>query len=552
MPARSRARAYHSLTLVFALFVSVAAYAQQRAVREDGVAVILHPDGRWEIAPAVTPVVAPGVVPAAAPVRVFFGNLHSHTSYSDGQATPADAYDHARDVAGIDFLAVTEHNHSQAGGAIARDHTLYNGARTDSLISTAARFDQPGRFVALYGQEFSSISSGNHANVLDVGEVIDETEVPNGRWDNLLNTWLPAHLDSQGLPAIMLLNHPAESSSPNAKEYGIDDFPNAMSTWRTKLDDHAELINIVNGPSHDGTEPGEPSESEFLRYLNMGFHVAPTADQDNHRQNWGDAAPTRTGVWAATLSKADILTALRERHAYATQDQNLRLIGTVNGSLMGTRFTGASVPAVNTPLAISLTIDDADEPSAEYTVDVFRDTVGGNAVADIVAQHEQVGNGTLAINDVAYTGGEQYVFLRVRQLDEAGQEDHAWLAPVWFEPNGAAPPVGPPPSGPTPGATASLTLQVDVAAEEAVITNTGSAAVNLRDWTLVSTIGPNQRFKFTTALTLAPGQSVTVTSGPAARTGTGFVKWTNDFIWRNSGDPGQLLDPAGVVRAESP
>jgi hypothetical protein len=31
--------------------------------------------------------------------RVFFGNLHSHTSYSDGVGTPEDAFKHARDVA---------------------------------------------------------------------------------------------------------------------------------------------------------------------------------------------------------------------------------------------------------------------------------------------------------------------------------------------------------------------------------------------------------------------------------------------------------------------
>lgn len=51
---------------------------------------------------------------------------------------------------------------------------------------------------------------------------------------------------------------------------------------------------------------------------------------------------------------------------------------------------------------------------------------------------------------------------------------------------------------------------------------------------------------------LAPGGSVTVTSGPSARTGTGFIRWSTDFIWRNAGDPGQLLDPVGTTRAESP
>ena len=350
------------------------AAAQDRAIRADGATVILHPDGRWEIALAPPAAAAAAAARALTTANVFFGNLHSHTSYSDGSGTPTDAYLHARDVAGLDFLAITEHNHKNAPSDIATDHNLYNGSQDSSLISAAGRFNESGRFVALYGQEFSSIGSGNHANVLDVRDVIDEADVPNGRWDKLLGSWLPSHKDSEGLGAVMLLNHPAQSSSPNAKEYGIDDFPTAAQ-WRDSLDPHAELINIVNGPSHDGDAPGRPSESEFLRYLNLGLHVAPTADQDNHRLNWGSAAPTRTGVWADALTKHDLLTALRRRHVYATEDQNLRIIGTVNGALMGTRFVGADVPASGAALDIKVTFLDEDEPGAVYTVDVFRDVV---------------------------------------------------------------------------------------------------------------------------------------------------------------------------------
>ena len=52
---------------------------------------------------------------------VYFGNLHSHTSYSDGSGTPDDAYRHARNTAGLDFLAVTEHNHRWSEGFAAAD-----------------------------------------------------------------------------------------------------------------------------------------------------------------------------------------------------------------------------------------------------------------------------------------------------------------------------------------------------------------------------------------------------------------------------------------------
>lgn len=68
------------VALSIVLLITFAAAAQQRATREDGVIVLLHPDGRWELAPAVV------VNPALGDVRVFFGNLHSHTGYSDGPA----------------------------------------------------------------------------------------------------------------------------------------------------------------------------------------------------------------------------------------------------------------------------------------------------------------------------------------------------------------------------------------------------------------------------------------------------------------------------------
>ena len=373
--------------------------------------------------------------PAAQPeVSVFFGNLHSHTALSDGSGTPAEAYEHARDVAGLDFLAITEHNHAQAGD-IAGNHALYTGPGSLSLIPTANGFTEEGRFVALYGQEFSTIGSGNHMNVIDAPRVID---VPNGHVRTLLETWLPANLDTQGQAPLLLLNHPSTSDSPRNLEYGIDDFGGDTAAWLAALDARAPLINLINGPSHaTGTHltPGTPSETEFHRYLNLGLHVAPTADQDNHKRNWGDATDARTAVLAGTLTKAALLTALRQRRAYATEDRNLRLVYRVNNQLLGSRIVGTSVPAPGSPLAVSLTITDDDEPAASYVIEVFSDEVGGEAVAGLVRTQSVTGNGTHTITGVTYQGGAQYVYLRVRQADG----NRAWTAPVWFEPEGVSP-----------------------------------------------------------------------------------------------------------------
>jgi len=42
-------------------------------------------------------------------MKLYRGNFHSHTKYSDGTGTPAEAFAWARDIAKSDFYAMTDH-----------------------------------------------------------------------------------------------------------------------------------------------------------------------------------------------------------------------------------------------------------------------------------------------------------------------------------------------------------------------------------------------------------------------------------------------------------
>ncbi len=367
---------------------------------------------------------------AQAQEKVFFGNLHSHTSYSEGYGTPREAYKHARDVAKLDFLALTEHNHAEAVGddnkGIGLDHALYNGAGAESLISVAKAMTQDGAFVALYGQEFSTISSGNHVNVFDVGEVIG---VPKGRFDELLR-FLGDHKDSAGRPAVVMFNHPKNTLELLAREYGRDDF-NGVQDWVKRMGAVTRLIQIINGPGQVGGDdhrPARPDEEAFRKFLNMGYKLAPTADQDNHKKNWGTATPARTAVVATELTKEKVLDALRHRHVYATEDKNLRVVIKVNGRLCGDVLP---VPA-SSNLTISYDIRDDDEPGVGYALEVFRDSVGG-APAHMAESFPIEGQGAGTIEDLALGGGPQYLYFKIIQFNEDGDDDHAWTAPVWFQ-----------------------------------------------------------------------------------------------------------------------
>ncbi len=376
--------------------------------------------------------------------KVFFGILHSHTSYSDGSGLPEEAYAHARDNALCDFFALTEHNHNtgikpkaprEGLPPIGGDPTLYNGpdqaGKPKSLIEAARAATQDGKFIALYGQEFSSISSGNHMNVFDVPDVID---APNGSFNKLVE-WVnqPAHFDTTGKPAILQFNHPSISLRKQRIEYGEDDF-GGDAPWEAAIDALVRTIEIVNGP---GTVPGDhhevpsPAQEAFMYYLSKGFHVAPTADQDNHFKTWGTLTTARTGVVAAELTKPALLNAIRARHVYASTDQNMRVIGRVNGRLMGDIVLP---PAVDSELEIKLSLADDDESAAGYRIEVYRGISGDMTAPKRIDVVSSDGNGDVSIEDIRYTGGKQYVFLKVIQSNEDGKNDEAWTAPIWFDP----------------------------------------------------------------------------------------------------------------------
>ena len=388
------------------------------------------------IALAVT--LAAACAPPAPPERVFFGNLHSHTAFSDGTGTPEDAYTRARDSAGLHFLAITDHNYPGSDGTgdrkdgveMGREPTLYTGPRPDAIILTARRMSEDGRFIALYGQEFSAQDSGNHMNVFEVDAVID---VPSGRFDSLVG-WMTARPEAQRHLPIVQLNHPVRYD--RADEYGADDF-DTPATWIATLDRFVRLIEVVNGPWAAPIQgpPDEVMEADYRHFLNLGFHVAPTANQDNHYSNWGTVNDIRTGVVATALTRDAILAALRNRHAYATEDKNLEVVARVNGRLAGSIID--AIPAAGAALDVTLTIRDADEPDATYSVTVYSDAGPGGPAADSVASFPLRGDSPARrpyrLDGVQFQGTGSYLYLRVTQTGPDARTDRAWLAPVWFE-----------------------------------------------------------------------------------------------------------------------
>ncbi len=432
-------------------------------------------------------------------------------------------------------MAITEHNHAKGDGSgdrrdgklIAKNPSLYSGG-SKALTSAAQLNTRDDAFVALFGQEYSTISSGNHVNVFDVPSVI---EVPNGDFAGLL-AWVEAHPDSTGRSALVQFNHP-RSPSRSSNDYGRDDFATERE-WVEKMDPYVELIEVLNAPAlKDGTGfRAHPSEADYFRYLNLGFHVAPSVGHDNHYRNWGLSTDARVAVVADRLTKADIMAALRERHAYATEDKNLAVIFRANGALSGDI---TSPPTIGSELQLTLALRDTDEPAARYRVDVFQDEPGGNPISAPSESFEFNGDSSApyVLDGVRFAGPGHFVLLRITQFsdEEHGDDDRVWTAPVWFEFASA------PPSSPEPPAIRIISIVPDpigddFAEEEVTLRNSGTRPIRLTGWQLRDLA--ERRWSLDSAGELPAGAELTL-----KRNG-------QPMSMNNSGDQIELLDPTGT------
>jgi len=336
--------------------------------------------------------------------------------------TAADAFRYARERAQLDFLAITVHNHMTLPAEYAQLH------RAAATINR----EHGATFCALVGQEWSTISRGNHVTLLGAGSVCD---VPKGRFDELYERWLPAHPET----ALAILNHPTYKRGKRwmfgnklePLEYGLDDYRGDARALAAAARPYVRLIEVVSGPAHGRLQNfkrwrGRPQG--YFRYLNRGFRVGPTVGTDNHYQNWGTSSPARTGVWAHGRSPQFLLEALHARRTFATEDRNMRVWMRVAGAAMG-----SEVVTDAESVSVEITLHDGDEPDALWQVRLLTDSDGFlGRQALVVHEIAKASAGTHRVL-VRLPAGNTYVLAHVVQRHD---EDAAWTAPVWIDRRG--------------------------------------------------------------------------------------------------------------------
>jgi hypothetical protein len=339
------------------------------------------------------------IVETTPEYNLYFGDLHAHTSFSDGLGTPADAYASAI-LGGADFMATTDH------------HYLLTEEDWEKTKAIADEFTD-SNFVAIAGFEYF-ITGWGEVNVFNY------PEKDMGIWDHGYKgiphpTALPTFYDtlSANIGSVGLWVHPTWAYS---KEF--EDF-DSQTDMRDRAMGLCEVHNYGNWEYY-GWIDDEPS---FQMALDEGWHVMPAANSDTHSDNWIVGYECRTVLFAESLTRDNLYEAMAAGRGYATIDKNLRMSFELNGEMMGSNL---SAPASEYIASIHIEDPDVDSNDEITRVDIITDF---GVVAETMEFFDTTVDWTITLD-----GGEsRYFYVRVitesNVPGEAGPT--AWSAPIW-------------------------------------------------------------------------------------------------------------------------
>jgi Secretion system C-terminal sorting domain len=360
----------------------------------------------------------------------YFGNIHSHSSYSDGNkdstATgyyyPGHDYYFAKGSYHMDFLGISEHNHYSSNNNPGM-HVAHYGMG----LYQADTANNNGSFVSMYGMEWGTISQGGHVVVYGVPALIG--------WESGSGGWGPTNnYDVYCAKGDFTNFWPIVRSYPTAfctlahPETG--DYGNLLDAAPYEADTDSVVAGVAvrSGSAFSVTTdysdpPAGSFESKFLKALAKGYHVGPTIDHDNHNTTFGRTNKSRTVVLATSLHRDSIMAAFRANRFSASDDWNAQVNFTINGKFMGTHFTSTSNSSV------SVTVSDPDaagDPNDNTSkIEIFYGVTGNGVVATLLSSN--TGSSSLSFGHASSVGTNYYYFAKITQVDG----NIIWTAPIW-------------------------------------------------------------------------------------------------------------------------
>ncbi|MFC1707556.1 DUF3604 domain-containing protein [Planctomycetota bacterium] len=389
---------------------------------------------------------------------VYYGELHGHSYFSIdarlfGARSPTEYYQYARDIAGLDFCALTDHDHPN-GLCAYPERWRYDCRVTDE-------FHSPGKFVTFKAFEWTTGEghaelvrhwSGRdqqepsadeppwgHRNVFFPGS--DVPEVPFSHTDADCDT--PEELWEKMRPwgAIAIPHHPLGGPVPPMK-------------WERYNQELEPLVEIYS--AHGNSESAEARLRIYNAYLaangtsthsvkhalGLGYRFGLIGSTDTH-MGWGGNGTTYpetayprsmiewvreqyggepvkgggiAGVYARELTREGLFEAFHARRTFGTTGPRIVVALEVAGAFMGS----VAMPPRGSKVKLHA---EATGTANLASVEVIRDGEVAHAVAG-TGEHSAAFDWE---DDPVAPEQTVYYYLRVTQEDQ----EMAWSSPVW-------------------------------------------------------------------------------------------------------------------------
>lgn len=343
--------------------------------------------------------------------RILWADLHGHSGLSDGTGTPEDYFRYARDIAALDVIALTDHDH---WGMRALDA---HPEMWDRIQRATREAHEPGRFVTILGYEWTSWLHG-HRHVLqfgDTGSLFSSIDRER-RYETPAQLWTAL----RGKPALTFAHHSAGGPVSTNWNYPPDPI----------LEPITEVVS-VHGSSEAPDSPKSiysPVPGNFVRdILNRGFTLGMIGSGDSHDGHPGlthlsssVGASGLAAIFSEDRTREGVLAAMRARRVYATNGPRIFLRTTLDERYeMGARLD-ASDASGSDGETHKLTIRVAAVSELER-VDVIRS-------GEVVLSFDGEGMTEWArTGEIPRLQSGEYLYVRVIQRDKGA----AWSSPFF-------------------------------------------------------------------------------------------------------------------------
>lgn len=251
--------------------------------------------------------------PPAPELIPLVGEMHGHTNLSDGRPDIDTYFRNIRDLAGLDFAVLTDHDH---GGVGKPDLWEGSPSKWDVIKQKAAQYCEPGKFSTLLGYERDSYPFYN--NLVLYFRDADADMVRGVRDGEITKEELSALL---GREDVITCPHDTYSFTSNADFLALPVELHTPFIEVISRGDAAEYMGNPAGATYACCEGGFWQDA-----LRQGAKMGVIGGSDDHSGMNGRVDPNLpypekypgvTGVWATENTPAAIFEALLAKRTFA-------------------------------------------------------------------------------------------------------------------------------------------------------------------------------------------------------------------------------------------